>query len=260
MKIYIITDMEGISGICNEEQVKRESPHYGPARRLLNADINAAIAGAFDGGATEVVVNDGHGGGFNLILEEMDSRATYERPNGGLDMLPALDETFAGVFCVGYHAMAGTQNGFLDHTQSSASWYNYYVNGRKTGELGQIGIWAGSYGLPVVLVTGDQAACDEGREFFGEIECVAVKQGIGRQHARCVHPEVARAQIRRGAARALGLVKSIRPYLVEAPLTVRLEYYRSDMADNVALRPGTRRVDARTVERIVEHPRLLLSF
>lgn len=260
MKIYIITDMEGISGICNEEQVKRESPHYGPARRLLNADINAAIAGAFDGGATEVVVNDGHGGGFNLILEEMDSRATYERPNGGLDMLPALDETFAGVFCVGYHAMAGTQNGFLDHTQSSASWYNYYVNGRKTGELGQIGIWAGSYGLPVVLVTGDQAACDEGREFFGEIECVAVKQGIGRQHARCVHPEVARAQIRRGAARAMGLVKSIPPYQVEAPLTVRLEYYRSDMADNVALRPGTRRVDARTVERIVEHPRLLLSF
>jgi D-amino peptidase len=260
MKIYIVTDMEGISGICNEEQVKRESPHYGPARRLLNADVNAAIDGAFAGGATEVVVNDGHGGGFNLILEEMDPRATYERPNGGLDMLPALDDSFAGVFCVGYHAMAGTLNGFLDHTQSSASWYNYYVNGRKTGELGQIGIWAGSYGVPVMLVTGDQAACDEAREFFGGVECVAVKQGIGRQHARCVHPEIARDQIRSAAASVLVLGVSPPPYVVEAPLTIRLEYYKSDMADNVARRPGTRRVDARTVERVVEHPRLLLSF
>lgn len=260
MKIYIITDMEGISGICNEEQVKRDSPHYGPGRRLLGADVNAAIAGAFEGGATEVVVNDGHGGGFNLVLEEMDPRAVYERPNGGLDLMPSLDESFAAAFCVGYHAMAGTLNGFLDHTQSSASWYNYFLNGRRTGELGQVGVWAGSYGVPVVLVTGDQAACDEAREFFGPIETVAVKQGIGRQHARCIHPETARAAIRAAAARAVGLAGKVPPYRVEVPLTVRLEYYRSDMADAVARRPGTRRVDARTVERIVDDVRLLLSF
>ncbi|MBM3457441.1 MAG: aminopeptidase [Armatimonadetes bacterium] len=260
MKIYIITDMEGISGICHEEQVKRESPHYGPARSLLGADINAAIAGAFDGGATEVVVNDGHGGGFNLIMSEMDPRALYERPNGGMDMLPALDASFAGLFCVGYHAMAGTLNGFLDHTQSSASWFNYTVNGRRTGELGQCGIWAGSYNVPVLLVTGDQAACDEGREFFGEIETVSVKQGIGRQHVRCLHPERAREAIRHAARRALSLVGKAAPYRLEPPLTIRLEYYRSDMADAVARRPGTRRIDARTVERVVEDARHILSF
>jgi len=260
MKLYIITDMEGVSGICSEEQVKRESPHYGPARRLLGADVNAAIAGAIEGGAAEVVVNDGHGGGFNLVLEEMDPRALYERPNGGLDLMPSLDESFGGVFCVGYHAMAGTLNGFLDHTQSSASWYNYFLNGRRTGELGQVGAWAGSYGVPILLVTGDQAACDEAREFFGPVETVAVKQGIGRQHARCAHPEVARGQIREAAARAVSLAGKIAPYRVDLPLTVRLEYYRSDMADAVARRPGTRRVDARTVERVVEDVRLLLSF
>jgi D-amino peptidase len=260
MKVYIITDMEGVSGICHEEQVKRESPHYGPARRLLNADVNAAIAGAFEGGATEVVVSDGHGGGFNLLLEDMDPRAVYERPNGGLDMMPGLDGSFAGVFCVGYHAMAGTLNGFLDHTQSSASWFNYTVNGRKTGELGQVGLWAGSYDVPVLLVTGDQAACDEGREFFGPIETAAVKQGIGRQFARCLHPKAAHTLVREAAARAMTRVGSISPYHVEAPLTIRLEYYRSDMADAVARRPGTRRLDARTVERVVEHPRLILSF
>lgn len=260
MKIYIITDMEGISGICNEAQVKRDAPEYASGQRLLAEDVNAAIAGAFDGGATEVLVSDGHGSGFNLPLEQMDARAAYERPNGGLDFMPGLDASFDGLFCVGYHAMAGTLNGFLDHTQSSASWFNYSVNGRLTGELGQCGLWAGSYGVPVLLVTGDRAACDEAHEFFGDIQTVAVKQGIGRQHARCTHPEAARKSIRAAASRALSLIGNAKPYTVGTPLTLRLEYYRSDMADAVALRPGTRRIDARTVERVVDDPRLILSF
>jgi D-amino peptidase len=260
MKIYIITDMEGISGICNEQQVQRDKPDYAEGRRLLAADVNAAIDGAFAGGATEVVVNDGHGGGFNFPLEQMDPRARYERPNGGLDLMPALDDSFTGLFCVGYHAMAGTLNGFLDHTQSSASWFNYWVNGRRTGELGQCGIWAGSFGVPVLLVTGDRAACEEARDFFGDIETVSVKEGIGRQHARCLHPERAREAIRDAARRALELIGTVKPYRVDLPLTLRLEFYRSDMADAVARRPGTRRLDARTVERVVDDPRLILSF
>ena len=260
MKVYIITDMEGISGIRKQEQVQRDQPEYQPARRLLGGDINAAIAGAFEGGATEVVVNDGHGGGFNLIIEEMDPRAVYETPNTGLDMLPALDESFDAMFCVGYHAMAGTLNGFLDHTQSSASWFDFRINGRRVGELGQNGFWAGHYQVPIVLVTGDQAACDEAREFFGDIETVAVKQGIGRQRARCLHPERAQALIREAATRAMALRERIPPLKADLPATIQLEYYRSDMADSVAMRPGTRRVDARTVERVVDDIRLMMSF
>jgi D-amino peptidase len=156
--------------------------------------------------------------------------------------------------------MAGTLNGFLDHTQSSASWFNYWVNGRRTGELGQCGLWAGSYGVPTLLVTGDRAACEEARDFFGEIETVSVKEGIGRQHARCLHPERAHEMIRAGARRAMELVGRVPPHRVEPPLTLRLEYYRSDMADAVARRPGTRRIDARTVERVVDDARLILSF
>jgi D-amino peptidase len=260
MKIYIITDMEGVSGICNEQQVQRDHPAYAEGRQLLIGDVNAAVDGAFAGGATEVVVNDGHGGGFNFLMEQMDPRARYERPNGGLDFLPALDDSFAGLFCVGYHAMAGTLNGFLDHTQSSASWFNYSINGRRTGELGQCGLWAGSFDVPVLLVTGDQAACAEGQEFFGEIETAAVKEGIGRQHARCLHPQVAREAIRAAARRAMERVGSIPPYRIDPPLTIRLEYYRSDMADAVARRTGTRRIDARTVERVIDDPRLMMSF
>src|SRR3989442_11018483 len=168
MKIYIITDMEGVSGICNEQQVQRDSPAYAEGRQLLIGDINAAVAGAFEGGATEVVVNDGHGGGFNLLLEQMDSRARYERPNGGLDMMPGLDATFAGLFCVGYHAMAGTLDGFLDPNQSSASWFNYSVNGPRAGELGQCGVWGGSLGVPARLVAGDRPACGGTGDLLGE--------------------------------------------------------------------------------------------
>jgi D-amino peptidase len=260
MKIYIMTDMEGVSGICNELQVQTGTSHYEAARHLLCADINAAIAGAFEGGATEVLVADGHSTGFNLLLEEMDERAIYERPGGALDFMPGLDESFDGLFCVGYHAMAGTLNGFLDHTQSSASWLNYYMNGRRSGELAQVAAWAGNSGVPILLVTGDQAACDEAREFFGEIETVAVKQGIGRQYARCIQPQKAREMIRAGAKKAMGLVNETPPFRVETPLTIRLEYYRSDMADAVAKRPGTRRIDARTVERTVGDVRELLTF
>ena len=260
MKIYIMTDMEGISGIRCQEQVMSDSPLYAHGRRLLSADTNAAICGAFDGGATEVVVNDGHGGGPHFLLEEMDPRALYERPAGGLNYMPSLDESFAGLFIVGAHAMAGTLNAFLDHTQSSASWYNYYQNGRKTGEMGQCGAWAGHFGVPTLLVAGDKAACEEALAFFGEIETVAVKQATGRQQARCVHPARSQQQIREAARRAMSLVGKVQPYRVEVPLTIRLELYRSDMADGPAQRPGTRRLDARTIERTVPNALEMLSF
>jgi D-amino peptidase len=112
----------------------------------------------------------------------------------------------------------------------------------------------------VLLVTGDEAACAEGREFFGEIETAAVKEGIGRQHARCLHPQVAREAIRAAARRAMERGGTIPPYRIDPPLTIRLEYYRSDMADAVARRPGTRRINARTVERVIDDPRLMMSF
>ncbi|GAH84289.1 unnamed protein product, partial [marine sediment metagenome] len=123
MKIYILTDMEGISGIGRREMVMADEggQHYQYGRKCLTEDINAAVAGAFDGGATDVVVNDGHGGGRHLILEEADPRALYERPVSGYHLMPSLDESFDGLFVVGAHAMAGTIDAFLDHTQSSAT-------------------------------------------------------------------------------------------------------------------------------------------
>ena len=260
IKIYILTDMEGISGVREPFQCDREHPEWQRARRLLVGDVNAAIAGAFDGGAEEVLVSDGHGGGFNFILEEMDPRARYERPNGARDCLPGLDESFSGVFQIGAHAMAGTLGGFLDHTQSSVRWFEYRINGRPCGEIGQVGAIAGYYGVPVLLVTGDRAACEEARAFFGEIETVAVKEAISRNRARCLHPRWAQELIRQAAKRAVGLVGKIEPWRLEPPIEVTLTYTRQDYADEVARNPGVERLDARTVRKVVQRGIDVLGF
>ena len=259
-KIYIMTDMEGISGVREPFQCNREHPEWQTARKLLVGDVNAAIAGAFEGGADEVLVSDGHGGGFNFILEEMDPRAKYERPNGARDYLPGLDKTFSGVFQVGAHAMAGTLGGFLDHTQSSVRWFEYKINGQPCGEIGQVGAGAGYYGVPILLVAGDRAACEEAHAFFGDIETVAVKEAITRNRARCLHPQEARELIRQAAKRAVGLVDYIMPWRLEPPIEVTLTYTRQDYADQVARNPGVERLDARTVRKVVQRGIDVLGF
>ncbi|MBC7288858.1 MAG: M55 family metallopeptidase [Armatimonadetes bacterium] len=251
MKVYIITDMEGITGIWRQEMVDPSRPeHYNIGRRLLMGDINAAIRGAFDAGATEVVVNDGHGGAPHIILEEMDERAEYVRPNGPGDVMVGLDETFDAMFHIGAHAMAGTRNAFLDHTQSSTSWYNYYLNGKKYGEIGQSAVIAGHYGVPLLLVTGDEAACREAENLLGpgNVVTVAVKKAIGRQWARCLHPKRAQQMIYEGAKKALQLVGKVEPYRIETPIRVRLEFYRTDMADPYENHPRVERVGPREIE------------
>lgn len=251
MKVYIISDMEGISGIWRQEMLQPSQPeHYAIGRRLLMGDLNAAIRGAFEGGATEVLVNDGHGGAPHIILEEMDERAEYVRPAGGGRPLVGLDETFDAVFHIGGHAMAGTKDAFLDHTQSSASWYNYYLNGKKYGEIGQTAVIAGHFGVPLVLVTGDEAACREAEELLGEgnVVTVAVKKGIGRQWARCLQPHRAQKMIQEAARRALELVGTAQPYRIDTPIRVRLEFYRTDMADPYEYHPRVERVGPREIE------------
>lgn len=255
MKIYIITDMEGVSGIWRPEQVQEGHPEYEKARRLLCEDVNSAIAGAFDGGATYVVVLDGHGSGGNLILEMLDERAIYETVKNPLEVMPSLDESFDGLIQVGCHAMAGTLNGFLDHTQSSTSWFNLYVNGRKFGEIGQAGAYAGAFGVPVIMVTGDKAACEEARSFFGDIELVAVKEGLGRNRAKCIPPKYAHRMIHDAAMRAVQRVKTgvFKPFILKPPIEIVLELCRSDYADEYATRPGVERLDARTVRKTIEN-------
>jgi D-amino peptidase len=247
MKIYIFADMEGISGIRVIEQVQSKSPEYAEGRQLMIDDINAAVEAAFDAGADEVVVCDTHGGGGQVILSKMDPRAMYETPNCG-KMMPSLDETFDGVILLGHHAMAGTENGFLDHTMSSVSWFEYRLNGRVFGEIAIGAAYAGHYNVPVIAVTGDDAACSEAVEFLENVECAVVKWGIGRNRAKCLSLPRARICIRTAVQSAIENIDRFSPFKPELPATIHLTYYRSDMADDMMSNTGIRRVDARTIE------------
>jgi len=259
MKIYIMADMEGTSGIWRREQVDSSSPHYAQGREFLIADVNAAIAGAFDGGATEVIACDTHGGGANFLIEKMDPRAIYENPCD-FSPLPSLDESFAGLILTGHHAMAGTLNGFLDHTQSSASWFDYKINGESYGEIGQETAYAGHFNVPLIMVTGDETACAETQRQFPGAVTVAVKRALGRSRARCLHPEKAHELIRKGAAEAVKKAKTLKPFKPSLPVTLELTYYRSDMADASATRPGTERVNARTLRRVDQNTLEVMEF
>lgn len=247
MKVYIITDLEGISGIDSMEMLDPDNSNYGFSIQRLMADVNAAIDGAINGGATQVTVLDGHGGGGNFDVSKLDKRAIKDNKENDKLM---LDESYCGIMCIGYHSMAGTINGFLDHTQNSRKWFNYWINGRKTGELGQCAILGAHYNVPVLMVSGDEAACTEARQFFNPVECANVKRGIGRNRADTVELDEALGRIRAAACKAMSLVGKAKPFKPILPMEIRLELYRSDFCDEIANKPGVERIDARTVRKV----------
>jgi len=247
-RIAIITDLEGISGIDTMDMVKLAHPEtcrY-PLERLM-ADVNAAVDGAFAGGADEVYVWDGHGSGYNFLEGALDRRAVQMRALECDWFRAHID----AAFIIGQHAMAGTINGFLDHTQSSMSWFNYSINGRNMGEIGQIATFLGVCGIPLVMLSGDEAACVEAKALLGDICCAPVKYGVGRNHAHLLPESKAEARIREAACEAVGRIGQIRPLTLSFPLEVKLTLYRSDFCDDVAAHPGVERLDARTVRKVV---------
>jgi D-aminopeptidase/GNAT superfamily N-acetyltransferase len=249
LKVYITTDLEGISGVTVFEQTRDPNPKLrDEALELLMGDVNAAVQGCLDGGATQVVVLDGHGAGLNFIPSKMHPGAHYvtgiHRPEG----MCGLDETFDAMVLVGYHAMMGTDRAILHHSQSSKTENRYWYNDVEMGEIGQEAIFAGHYGVPIVMVTGDKAACEEAHALLGkEITTVAVKEGYGRQCGKLVPPQRAHEMIQEGAKRALGCIGRCKPYAFSLPIHARLQFGTKDFADDFTPKLS-KRVDDRTFE------------
>jgi D-amino peptidase len=250
MKVFINTDLEGISGVDTMEKVSDiGTPGHRFALERLMLDLNAAVDGAFEGGATHVYVADGHGRADNFLLEMLDKRAIMTK--GKLHKLVTDGEIDAKML-VGAHAMAGTINGFLDHTLNSKALFNYIVNGRKSGEIAQAAIYMGAYNIPFIMVSGDEAACVEAKSFLGNIECAVVKYGIGRNNAKLVDLDGSLKKIKIAARDSLKLIGKIKPYKPLLPLDIRLEVYRSDMCDAIMENcKNVERLDARTVRKLV---------
>ncbi len=239
--------MEGINGIVAGDQLGPQGSEYGRARKLMAEEVNRAIEGALAAGATDVLVNDSHGTMRNLLLEDLRAPARLLsdsfKPNG---MMQGLDETFAAVFFIGYHARAGSPVGVRAHTGSSAI-ADLKINGASVGEGGMNILYAASYGVPVVLVTGDQIAVAQTRELMPEIEGVVVKEAVNTRAAIYRPLEESRAAIRAAAERALRNAGQRRPPKLSPPFTFEVTLSTAAHADVAEQVPTVTRTGSHSV-------------
>lgn len=246
-KVYISVDMEGISGVNSDNQTSAAGAEYGRARRLMVEDANAAIRGAFDGGATEVVVNDSHGSQRNLLPEDLDPRArlishSFKRHG----MMEGLDSTFDAVMFVGYHAKAGSPRGVFAHTGSGVL-RDLQINGVSVGEGGMNALFARWYGVPVVLVTGDDVAVEEQKTTVPSVRGVIVKRAINSRAVELRPLLETRRDIQEAAKAAVASARKSPPDRL-ARYTVRMEMRDQTIPEVAAAFREIRLVNPTTVE------------
>jgi D-amino peptidase len=245
--------MEGVAGIVNRQQTTGGESLYDEGRKLYTQEINAAVRGAKAAGASEIVVMDCHGAGegwtFNSLLpDELDPACEFVVQSEWTEYTEFLEEGCDAALFVGMHARAGTRDGVMSHTISGRDYQNLWFNGTLVGETGINAALCGTWGCPVLLVTGDDACCREGSELLGEgLTTVAVKRGLGGASARMLAPARARELIEDAARRALADLGAVAPYEPGTPAEVRVEFKNTTEPDRLRFRPGVERIDDRTI-------------
>ncbi|MBX6764367.1 MAG: M55 family metallopeptidase [Rubrobacteraceae bacterium] len=247
MRVYISADMEGVTGVTHPDDVIPGRPRYEAFRRLLTADVNAAIEGARRAGAREFLVNEAHDGMRNLLLEDLDPGAEVivgsRKP---LSMMEGCNEADL-VFFVGYHSAAGT-GGILSHTFTGPSTLvRLELNGEVCSEGRMNAAFAGLAGIPVGLVTGDDLICAESEALYPGVRTACVKTAVDRYTARCLSPGASRERIRRAAFEAVSRREYLSPYAPEGPYTFTAEFASASTAESVMYFPGLKRLDDRRV-------------
>ncbi|MGB9604312.1 MAG: M55 family metallopeptidase [Bryobacteraceae bacterium] len=241
--IFVITDAEGVAGICRQEQVEPRDPEL---RQLLTGEVNAAVEGFLEGGADEVVVWDGHDGSQTLSASTIHPRARLII--GSLGVTMTMERGYAGLAFIGQHSMANTRGGIMAHSYSSLGIQNLRLNGKPVGEIETRAALAGWFGVPVILLTGDDAAVKELQAIVPEAELVSVKEGLGRYSCITLSAKAAQEAIRAAARRAMAKIDKIRPYRIEGPVMIEVEYTtRNSLPIDAALRAGAEVVDDRTI-------------
>ena len=241
--VFMITDAEGVAGVCRQEQT---DPKNAEMRQLLTGEINSAVAGFFDGGATDVYVWDGHDGSATLSALTIDSRAHLIMGSLPANML--MERHYSAVAFVGQHARANTPGGVMAHSYSSLGIQNLLMNGKPVGEIETRTSLAGWFNTPVIFLSGDRAAADQLKKIDPDAETAVVKEGIDNYTCITLPAEAARKLIHDRAAAAMSKIGTVKPYRLEGPVTMQIEYTsRHALTPNAVLKPGAEILDARTV-------------
>ena len=243
MKILISTDIEGVAGVFHHEQVRAGNPEYERARLLMAREANAAIAGAFDAGATDVLVNDSHGGFRNMPPDVLDARAqaVMGKPRY-LGMMAGVDDGVDAVCLIGYHSRAQGR-GILAHTINSFAFAGVHFNGQELGEAGIYGALAGEFGVPVVMASGDDVFIEEHRPLFPQATFVQTKRATGQTSGISLSPAQACSAIRAGVAQALAVRDQASAFVLPGPIHVRIQTTSPAMADLFCQWPALQRLD-----------------
>jgi D-amino peptidase len=248
MKIYISADMEGVVGVVTGEQLGPQGFEYQRFREFMTREVTTAIEAAFEAGATEIVVSDSHGNGQNLLIEKLPKNITlvraWPRP---LMMMQGIDESFAGAIFIGYHSGTTNPEGVRAHTMSSANFADIRLNGISMPEAGINAAIAGHFNVPVIMISGDDAAVKEATELLGPIEGAVVKWNLGFHSARTLMPDAANEVIREKVKRAIGRINEFKPYIVQKPVRLEVQFKNYRPAEVLSFLSSVERIDAHSI-------------
>ncbi len=248
LKIYISADMEGVVGAVTGEQLGPGGFEYQRFRQFMTNEVNAAIDAARAAGATEFVISDSHGNGQNLLIEQLPEDVTvirsWPRPLG---MMEGIDESFDGVIFTGYHASTANTRGVRAHTMSSANITGLRLNGIEMTEGSMNAAIAGHFGVPVILVTGDDAAVAENQVIIGDIEGAIVKWAKGFHSAETLTPEAAYEEIRTRTANAISRIEDFTPYVLDTPVELELSLKHYQPVELLSYLPNVEKVNSHTI-------------
>ena len=248
LKVYISADMEGVAGVVGRDQLGPKGFEYSEFRKFMTAEVNAAIEAARDAGATEIVVSDSHGNGLNLLLDvlpqDIELVRSWPRPLG---MMEGIDDSFGAAIFIGYHASAGNTGGIAAHTMSGADFSSVKINDIELTEGGINALIAGYFGVPVVMISGDDAAVREVTDMLGPIEGAVVKWHYSHTSGRTLMPKAAQALIKEKAQAGLNRRQELKPFHIEGPLTLDLTFKSDDAAEMIAYLPNVELIDSYTV-------------
>lgn len=248
LKIYISADMEGVVGAVTGDQLGPSGFEYTRFRQIMTNEVNAAIAAAREMGATEILVSDSHGNGENLLIEQLPPDIqlvrSWPRP---LMMMEGIDASFDAAIFLGYHASTSNTRGVRAHTISSANLTSVRLNGIEMMEASINAAIAGDFGVPVVMISGDDATVEEARSIIGDMEGAVLKWSLGFHSARTLMPEAGYEVIRDHVRAALGRLDDFEPYRMEGPIELEISFKNYMPAEVMAYLPIVERVDAHTI-------------